>query len=249
MKTKTFTCILFFAYLACVTPVVAVAGQAANAYVTVESDKGDITLSGDGMNFHLSPADGPVTISVKANHPYILDTPKNSVTIKPHDNVIWAVHSEDGESNIKTASGSIDFCNYKLIGSDTKHDDTPQFAFNLAINVSPETRIPNTRASFTATVDVLNGWHKVFSLYIPCPCGYTPDPSQKIAWTFNRYHWSLSFPNSDINTILGDSLEPKFSVNMLMQQWPSEVYVIAEGTNTECHENKCYGRTETNAAL
>lgn len=209
MKTKTFTCILFFAYLACVTPVVAVAGQAANAYVTVKSDKGDITLSGDGMNFHLSPADGPVTIEVTANAPYILSAPNpNQRTISPHQTVEWEVRCEDGE--IYGAEGTIGFCQYTIIPPpDIKHRYPPTITGPNLVSSYPSTnqqespkKTRKKRVEITVGV-VKPGCHQIIFKYKPCPiCGKTPRAIENRKTWLDEFKWHRFVPTSDGDVVL-----------------------------------------------
>lgn len=247
MKTQTFTCILSFAFLTCVTPVVAVAGQAANAYVTVKTDKGDVTLCGDDMNFHLSLADGPVTVEVTANVPYILvPTNPSSQQIVPHQTVRWAVMSEDGE--IRTATGTIGFCAFVLCEEDDQHDDNPQFKIPIAHEVTENTNPPHYSGNNPAKcVNIIataeegeQGRHTIELIYEPCPtCKTAPQNSEFIRFTsFNTFQWKWKLVSGNKDTTFlstGNELNENIPVVLLTGQ--AEVFV--RGFWTGCFDKKC----------
>lgn len=197
MKNSPIVFSFILAALPFLLPVDAVAGMAANAYVTVTCSSGNIILRQDGMTFHLSPAEDPVTITVAANTPYILDAPKNSITIRPHQNVIWSVHSEDGENGIKRANGSIDFCDYVYLPPPKNtHKEQPQI---LSLEVhshptpahDPATGKKGYNVLFRATIlETKDGYHLVSYRYKPCSkCGKTPPASKRESTSFDRFTW------------------------------------------------------------
>lgn len=248
MNTQTIFRFFILTLLVVLAPTVVVAGQASNAYVTVKTDKGDVTLSGDDMNFHLSAENGPVRVEVKANAPYILLSPKpNWQDLSPHQTMSWMVRCEDGE--IYGAEGSIGFCQCTIIPPpDIEHEFPPTIHNLIPVSSVPSTtnqedpRVVRRKWVKIEMEPISPGYHQTIYKYQACPvCGKTPKAIEHVKTWLDEFEWHRIVPTPGGDIVLPGKTAT-FNGEIIFPANVGMVTVRVRGKNKYC--KKCYSYSQ-----
>lgn len=248
MKNSPIVFSFILAALPFLLPVDAVAGMAANAYVTVTRSSGNVILSQDELSFHLSPANTSTIVTVSANKPYILVKPDPDPTTKiarvslsANERFQWAVKCEDGESSKLAVCGNIGFCqfNFSDIGEPT-HEVRPVIVKTdhsekiTSGDGKFRPRESNTVLVSAAVVLVEKGVHKLSIPYEPCPdCGSIPDATVWFATDFDQYLWKKKLVTENEDILFADN-GPSILETIKFPPFVVTAFLTVTGKKSDC---------------